>query len=373
MSIRSLFSHAAILTLLLIAAPLLADEPESAGWQFLGAPYISADSDQGVAFGIASGVAHPPHTAYIIHGSISTNGLSGGTWRGETGGESWRALVVTRAWLLPIGLYPEVGSQPDPTATATFQHSELQIAWLHKWDRAFEAGPEIWTDFAQGINPVDANDIPINLQSFPRFQSGSLALFGLRGRYRTTSAIRPMDGVIIDLALRAGRADGHYFNSPRFTTASDLWLATARPLTRNSKLYLRGWFRFQDEAVPSVRNALGGENTVRGQPYSRDYGRRLLAGRFQYHITVARDFTLPSRVVQTVLPSFPTWRFELETAPFADIGAAADPDWGGWRRTRQGYGISFRIILPPELVFSFDLGFTPGGGLAYYFGGGEAL
>ena len=50
-----------------------------------------------------------------------------------------------------------------------------------------------------------------------------------------------------------------------------------------------------------------------------------------------------------------------------------DPDYGGWRRTRQGYGLSLRLVLPPELVFFFDVAIMPGGDPMFYFGGGESL
>ncbi|MCB2200036.1 hypothetical protein KQI63_11555 [bacterium] len=351
----------------------LVEKAHSTGWQFLGAPYVTADSDNGIIFGGGTGLAHPPHTAYIVNSSISTNGLAGFTWRGETGSDKWRTILLTRIWLLPANLYPEHGALPDPYATARLQHTEFQVAAMRRFTPQFEFGPEIWTDFAKGIEPEDPDGNLLPLSNLPRFEDGSLTLLGLRGRYRTTSAVRPMDGFIIDLALRAGRADGILLDEPRFTATSDLWIGWAKPVTRNTKLYMRGWFRAQDEAVPSVRNALGGIFTLRGQPFNRDYGRRLVAGRFQYHITMARNVTAISNAIQTVLPFMPTWELDLEVAPFADIGAVSDPDWGGWRRTRQGYGVSFRMVLPPELVFFFDLALTPGGDPLFYFGGGESL
>jgi hypothetical protein len=64
----------------------------------------------------------------------------------------------------------------------------------------------------------------------------------------------------------------------------------------------------------------------------------------------------------------------LEAAPFADLGAVGDPDLGGWRRTRQGYGLSLRVVLEPSLVLAFDLALSPGASHPlFYFSGGEAL
>ena len=369
-----------LILLLLAPLPLSAQDRDRAGedegeigWQFLGAPYINADSDNGIVFGVASGIAHPPHTAYIINSSYATKGLAGITWRGETGTDKWRHLFMTRLWLMPANLYPATGASPDAYASARLQHTEFQIATMRRFTPHLEIGPELWTDFAKGIDPEDADEAPLDVNTLPRFQDGSLILFGLRGRYRTTSAVRPTNGAIVDLALRTGRADGIEWEAPRHTNTADLWLAMAKPLTANSRLYLRGWFRVQDEVAHSVRNALGGIYTLRGQPFNRDYGRRLLAGRLQYHITLAQDVTLVSDFVQKVLPFMPTWRLGFEAVPFADIGAVGDPEWGGFRQTRQGYGLGFRIVLPPELVFSIDLALSPDGSMLYYFGGGESL
>lgn len=366
---------APLLLILLLPLTSLAesDDPANSKWDFLGLPYLSVDPDFGTILGLAAGVQRAPNTSFIVNSSISTGGQMGMTLRGETGSDASTQVFTFRQWLNPAGVYPNIGALPDPSAVALLQRSEIKFAWLNRYTETFEFGPELWMEFDKGIDPETDGGIPLDVATIPRFQQGNMTLAGLRARYRTTSATRPLDGVIVDAALRAGRVDGITMTTPRLNVSGDLWLAMAKPLSGDVRLYSRIWFRAQSEAPVSVRNDLGGSRTLRGQPYNRDYGRRLIASRFQLHWTAMRNVTLFSDIAQYFIPIFPTLDLEVELAPFADIGAVGDPDLGGWSKTRQGYGLSFRFVLPPTLVFYIDLGYSPGGRPLLYFGGGETL
>lgn len=354
-------------------------EPDSVGgekgWQWLGAPYITADSDFGAVFGGGLQVAYTPHVAMLFNGAASTSGLAGLTARGEVGTRGGlRAILRNSIWAFPVSLYPVHGPLPEPDVTALLQHTEIQWAFLYEIvGTDWEVGPEFWSDFAKGLRPEDGDGNPVDVRNYPRLRDGSLVLGGLRARYRTTSPVRPVDGMIFDAALRVGRADGVVWDEARTTVTADVWTAVAKPLHPRLRLYARVWTRLQSEAPPSVRNPLGGLFTLRGQPTMRDFGRRLVAGRFQLHWTAVENVRFIGRWLHAVIPAIPAWDLQFEVAPFADLGAVADPDIGGWRRTRQGYGLSLRLVLPPELVFFFDVAITPGGAPLYYFGGGEAL
>ncbi|MFH0881573.1 MAG: hypothetical protein V2A56_01175 [bacterium] len=345
----------------------------SSRWEFLGAPYVTVDPDFGVVVGLGLGLQKQLYTSMLIHGAVSSKRQSGITFKGEAGTPGTTYVFAFREWLNPAGIYPDAGALPDPIAEALLQRMEVKLSALHKQTSTFEIGPDVWFEFDQGLEPETPDGAALDVNSLPRYRSGSIAMVGLRARWRTTSATRPLDGVILDGALRAGRADGHEYSTPRFTIAANLWAAAVKPLTDRLRLYGRLRMDMQSEAPTSVRYSVGGESTLRGQPFNRDYGRRLIAARIQAPCRVASGVTLFTDVAQFFLPFFPTWNLDLELAPFADFGAVADPDYGGWKRTRQGYGLSFRMVLPPELVFFFDLGFTPGGAGLFYFGAGETL
>ncbi len=342
-------------------------------WEFLGAPYVTVDPDFGVVFGVGLGLQKQPWTSMLIHGAVSSKKQSGMTFKGETGSRTMTYVFIFREWLNPAGIYPDAGALPDPVAEALLQRMEVKLSALRRLTSDLEIGPDIWFEFDQGIDPRTTDGDPLDVNTFPRFRSGSVAMAGIRARWRTTSATRPTDGVVLDGAVRAGRADGVEYNSPRTTVAVNLWAAYAKPVTDRLRLYGRIRFDIQSEAPTSVRYSLGGESTLRGQYFNRDYGRRLIAARFQAPCRVASDVTLFTDIAHVFLPFFPTWHLDLELAPFADIGAVGDPDYGGWKRTRVGYGLGFRFVLPPELVFTFDLGFTPGGAGLFYFDAGETL
>jgi hypothetical protein len=367
------FAALSFALLLLLPSTALTETGEEYGWQFLGLPYITADPDFGIIFGAGVGIAKPPRTNFLVNTSISTGGQMGLTLRGEVGSERSSQVFIFRQWLNPAGVYSPIGALPEAEAVAQLQRTEIKIAFLRRYSEHLEFGPELWNDFSKGIDPETPDGDPVNVAGIPRYRIGGLTLAGLRARYRTTSATRPTDGVIIDAAVRAGRADGIDYTHPRPTIAGDFWISKAKPISQNLRLYGRVWFRAQSEAPVSVRNDLGGVFSLRGQPYNRDYGRRLIAGRFQLHWTLIRGFTTFSDIAQMIIPPFPDWPLNLEVAPFADIGAVGDPDIGGWRRTRQGYGLSIRFVLPPELVFFFDIGYSPEGRPLLYFGGGETI
>lgn len=341
--------------------------------EWLGAPYVSADSDNGITLGLGTQVRYGPRMALIINTSVSTENLAGLTVRGEAASDRYKHIIRTTLWKMPIKLYPVAGASPDWHTKSLLQHTELQWATLRRFSPHFEFGPEIWSDFAKGIAPEDPYGMSVPVSALPRLRDGSLVLAGLRMRYRTTSAVRPLDGIIFDWALRAGRADGIEFTTPKPTVTSDLWLGYALPITDKLRLYSRFWGRYQMEAANSVRNPIGGLYTLRGQPFSRDFGRRMISGRFQLHYTAFEHVRFIGKTLHKIIPFVPEWDLEFEMAPFADIGAVGDPDWGKWRKTRQGYGMSFRIVLPPELVLFFDLAVSPGGTPLYYFGGGESI
>ncbi len=354
-------------------AETVPDSSYSGQWQFLGAPYVTGDSDFGLIFGVATGVAKPPNLALIINGSVALKGLAGATVFGEAGSDKVKYSGRISLWRFPTKLYHETGAPPDWYASAMLERGEFQVAALRRLGPHLEAGPETWNEFARGTVVEDPDNRPLDVNDLPRYRFGMLNMLGLRVRYRTTSAVRPLDGIILDAAIRGGRTDGDQYTHPRATLAADIRAAIARPVLPRTRVYLRGWGRFQSEAATSIRNPIGGIYTLRGQPYGRDYGRRMLAGRFQVHWTAVPGIRWIGRTVNSLLPFIPAWPLDLEAAPFADIGAVADPDYGGWRRTRQGYGLSLRLVLPPELVFFFDVAITPGGNPMFYFGGGESL
>jgi len=361
--------------LLIFAGDASAEQPvqQAADWEFLAAPYLSVNPDFGVVFGVGGGISKDSNTTIILNSALSTKRQKGITLRGEAGTEENIYLFTFRSWLNPADVYVESFSSTDPYATGLLQRGEFKIAALRKTEGQFEFGPEVWLDFTQGIEPKTPDGVPLDINTISRFRRGSLVLGGFRARWRTTSASRPMDGVIIDFALRAGRADGIEYTTPRLTYASDFWLSYTKPFSDRLRFYSRLWVRLQDQAPTSVRNDLGGSTTLRGVPYNRDFGRRLIATRFQLPYRFASDFTLFTDIAQVFIPPFPTWKLDLEILPFADIGAVADSDLGGWKPTRVGYGVGLRLVLPPQLVFTIDLGYSPGGSTKFYFDGGESL
>jgi len=369
---------AALLLALLPPPAVAADSPESpekgAGeWQILGAPYIAADSDFGVTLGLAAGVAHVPGFTMITLGSVSTRGLAGGRFEGEATTNNRRLPFRLAFQRARYNLYPPGGVYPDPAFRAYLDRFELRFATLLRHDGGLEFGPEVYVLTSRGLRPEDMDGHSVPLEAFSRFQAGYSAMAGPRIRYRTTSPIRPMDGVILDAVLRGGRSGGDAFSTPRNDWSADLWASWTRPLSGRLRLYTRLWGRLQGEAPPPVRNHLGGGLTVRGQPLMRDYGRRQVLGRAQVHWTLARGIRWPGDLANRLWSALPSWPLDAELVFFADAGAAMDPDEPRWRRTRQGYGVSLHIVLPPELVFRLDIAISPGGPVFFYTGGGESL
>jgi len=349
--------------------------------QIIGAPYISASSDIGIEFGILTGIAKYPELISYLYFYHSTEGYTGIGIRGERSLNSWRLVTANYVTHILRKVYPDDVGTPEPYAKAAVDRLQIDLSVLRKnytppvevgikGEGMLEFGPDLSIDISKGKNPIDTDGRPLNISDIPRFQFGSIVHLGFRSRYRTTSAQRPLNGIIIDGALRVGRASGDALPKPRLDMSGDLKVAVVKRLSLRSRLYLRGQGRWQLESPPPNQYWLGGEKTLRGQPDQREFGRRVLCGRAQYHFTTINAWDFPFRLLHNISSLIPVMAMDIETVAFYDIGSIGDPDFG-WHKTRQGYGGGIRFVFPPEMVFSIDVAGTPHGGIRYYVGLGE--
>ncbi len=345
---------------------------ENGQYRFIAMPYLAGGSDEGLEIGITSGLARYPDMMIYAIGSWSTKGYTSLGVRGEKNAGSYR--LIGKAYITSIKryLYHDETGVPEPYASAAVRRLEVKLAALRKVRANLELGPEMICEIADGKDVEDAYGQPASIDSLPRFGYGSIAQIGIRARYRTTSSMRPLNGLIMDGSVRLGRADSDVLDNPSLDFGCDLWAAAARPFNPRTRLYLRGWWGYQHRTSPPNRLAIGGKWTLRGQPDQRDFGRRTINGRAQLHYLVIPEWSLPLETLHNLWSVIPDYRIDLETVAFLDIGRVGDPDYG-WRKTRCGCGGGLRFVFPPEMVFFFDIAGSSGGGMRFYIGVGETL
>ena len=353
--------------------PNTSEMPDSVGkMQVIAAPYVSASSDEGLLIGVLSSFAKYPEMLVYLYGYWSTRGYIGSTLRGEK--DIGRFRLIGRIHLSRIlrHIYPESSDAPDEIGSAKVSKLEIKLALMRKLAPGFEIGPELTLESVRGDDLKDGFNNAVSVDSLLRFGKGSLLHLGGRSRYHTTSTLRPLDGIIIDGALSAGRSDGDAVEKPQFDYSVNIYGALAHPVTSNIRIYLRGQYGYQSKATPPVMMPLGGETTLRGQPDQRDFGRWIWNGRSQMHFTALKDWDRLLRNANHIWHLIPVLKMDIETIAFLDIGKVGDPEFG-WKPTRLGYGAGLRIVFPPENVFRLDFARSPGGDLRFYIGVGETL
>lgn len=353
-----------------LCADEVADSSVAREWKFLGAPYVVANSDFGLIFGAGGGISKFPKIYIIYSASVSSAGdYSGGISSAQIVTERWRFENKTQLSKSNRYIYTLNDDKPEAIASTMTNTRELQLSALRRFG-LFEIGPTVLIKTVRSNGTKDADDNP-SLIDYPRFRKGDIELIGIRSRYQTANIVRPIEGVIFEGMIRAGRM-GDENGKGKFEGDTELKLGYAKPVTDESRIYARVWSQFQLNAMPSLQNFLGWEQNHRGQPFMREWGRRVLSGRLQYHMTIAKQTKFPLVYLHELIALFPADRLDWEVVPFYDIGAVGDPA-NGWNKTRHGLGVGFHIILPPELVFRFDVAFAPGGSIRFFLGAGETL
>jgi hypothetical protein len=343
---------------------------DSAEWKAIAAPYVIGNSDEGVLIGSGLGVSYAP-TVYML-GSLEY-GLKGsfsGTLEGEIVLHRWRHAGKISLDFADRYIYSPHGAVPDPIDTLAIDRFDYKVSTL--WRKGvFEVGPSVWVEIVKH-DPVHLMPWGPNADRREIVHECGLALSGIRARLRTTSAVRPIDGYIIDAIAQGGFSWQEDRKRSKPDMSLQLQVAQARRITDRLRMYVRGDGRYLETTPWLARNYLGGSKKIRGQPYRRIFARRILMGRAQAHYRFIDSFTLPFRVLHTFMPWIHVWPLEVEAVAFYDAGSAGDPDFG-WLRTHHGFGGGIRIVLPPELVVRIDIGFSPGGSPRLYFGIGELL
>lgn len=344
-------------------------DPQS---QLIVYPWASVTSDEGLELGLTGGVARYPEMMVYSYVSWTTEGCVGITLRGERSFGKWRLVGEPSLKKYAGKLYPDTDGTPEATATASITRLKFRLAVMRKLRQELEIGPELIVDVADGEDAFDANDLPLPISTLSRFRYGYIAQLGPRIRYSTTSTLRPLDGVIIDAALRTGWAGGDEPDGTEFDFSSDLLIAYAQPVIFDSRIYLRGWWGYQYNTPPPNHLAIGGSNTLRGQSYQRYIGRNVLSGRVQYHYPVVEYWDFPMKTAHQIWHKVPTLPLTIEVVTFCDVGSVGDLD-SRWLSAKYGYGCGLRFIFPPEMIFSFDIGKSPNGNAMFYMGVGETL
>jgi len=341
-------------------------EEEKAVWRGFATPFLFANSDDGFVFGLGLGLSKDPGL-YLISGlELTTKGNNRVAVETE-----WYHKNNTIVLKVDLGrtkryLYPATEISPDYFAKADMEDVEFRLSYMKKYKSSFEAGPTLWVESIKGLNPVDQKNNEISYDGIDIFNPAFIALAGYRFRSKTTSAVRPTDGYVIDISLMGGVSNFNLWSDPKEDMYSKLIAALAKPLNNNFMTYFRIAGSYQLNAPAPLQNYNGGFDRVRGHADRREYGRRIIWGRSELHWTLTRKFDWPQRVAHSIFSFFPTWPLELEIVPFYDFGMAGDPSYG-WNRTRHGLGAGIHFILPPELVLRLDLAAAPGGELFYYF------
>lgn len=361
---------------LALAIPALASgdtAPDTSRWKALGAPYVTGNSDEGVRFGLLGGYSRPPGVYLAAQAGGSTRGGIDTQLEGEVDAGRWRIAGKINYRRAVWELYPAGGADPDPEVRVTVENPELKLSALRRWGERLEIGPAVWVEHVKGLDPVDpASDSPLELARIPRLRPATLGLAGARVRYGTAHPVRPVKGWLVDLITQAGAADYAGWAGPRFDATLQAMALGAAPLGPHLRFGARAETRLQLETPPPLRNYVGGEKKVRGEPYRRDAGRRVILGRAELAVVLTRRLTFPLLLARKLIPSMPLWPLHVELVPFWDVGAAGDPDFG-WRKTRIGYGAGLRVVIPPDMVVRLDVGTSPGSGPRIYMGLGSPL
>ena len=323
-------------TILAVLIPLFGIEgsdmqepnPKDKPQQTILFPYVSASSDAGFEAGIIASVASSPGMIIYYGGYWTTKGHSGLSLRGERSIGSLRIISESSLTRILHKLYHPGGSIRKPFASAVVNRLQFNFSVMKEFTRTLEIGPELFIDVAKGENVRDSDDQHALIVSLSRFGLGSITQIGPRIRYRTTSTLRPLHGYIIDGSVLAGRAGGDALSHPETDFAIDLRIAAAKSLSHNSRIYLRGWWGHQHAAPPPVRYSIGGIKTIRGLPLERDFGRRLVNIRSQFHHTLFDEWELPMRIVHNLWNVIPSMKMNVETVVFYDAGSIGDPDYG---------------------------------------------
>ena len=355
-----------------IAANIDSTDIDTSHWQILAYPWVSINSDEGLSVGFSAGIAQPPGIVLFPTVSVASVGKASIGIRGEIISGRWHGMGETTLFRSVRFLYPAGEGIPDYYASATVDRFYSSLSILRSTASGIEIGPDLLIDIAKGKDAEDFDDQPLDIDTLARFGFGSIVQAGIRARWYNTSPIRPMDGWLVEGAIRAGRASGDANAGVCLDAAADWKIAWTKPISERTRIYLRGWGRHQWNSPPPVRNDIGWVRSVRGQPFHRDFGRRFISGRTQIHRTVLTGWGLPFRIAHSIWSKIPSYRLDVEMVGFYDVGVVGDPDFG-WKKTRHGYGVGLRFILPPELVFMLDFGITPGGDIRFYLGGGETL
>lgn len=338
----------------------------------LTAPWVSANSDEGIVGGFSAGLSRYPDMLLYSSFYSSSKGHIGIGLRGEQAVGNWRlsgGVSLTRILRL---LYKPVRGVPEPYAQGIVNRFELNISTLARIEGNLEIGPNLIVDIVRGENPTDSLDQSIDLSTVPRFQHGSTSLIGWRARYSTTNPLRPIDGYVLEGSFGVGRSAGDYLNSPVPDFSSNLRVSYARKLTEGTRFYTRLAWSHQHSAPPATRSFTSMLRNLRGQPDQRDFGRRLMSLRTNLYFMLLQDWSLPFQVMHSIWSLIPLVDMNVEMTAFYDIAEIGDPEFG-WGIPRRGYGTGFRFVIPPELVLYLDFATTPDGDVRFYIGTGELL
>lgn len=352
------------------AAP--ADSTDREHTRVLALPYALANSDDGLILGGGAGVSRPGVLYLVASAEFSFVGRMTAAIECELQRGTTRYVGRISGVRGTRESYPELAADPEPIATATEERVQVQVSALRQVARHWEIGPALLYESALGLDPEDADGNPLAVNTLPRYRPGTNALAGLRARRRTTSAVRPYHGSILDFVVQGGSAWSAAWAAPRADAAVQAFAALAKPFAPNLRLYLRADGRWQLNAPAPVRNFNGGERRVRGQPLRRELGRRIVFTRAQLHWTVLERIAWPMEFAGRILPLLPVFPLDVELVPFYDFGMIGDAEFG-WRPARHGLGAGIRIVIPPELVLRIDVGVTPGGSPRFYLGVGETI
>ena len=146
-----------------------------------------------------------------------------------------------------------------------------------------------------------------------------------------------------------------------------------QPVAKRHTIATGPLFSFQSGAVgvqiPSyMQYFLGGANTIRGYKL-KELGREIF-GKNQFLYTLEYRYLLVPLKAYKIIKWTVGIGFEL--AAFGDIGIAwSTADEFSWDRTRFGYGVGFRALLPAIGQVRFDMGISQYGDVVFNFGIGS--
>ncbi len=345
---------------------------DSLNTRVIAAPYMTGNSDDGITLGFGLGISRSPLLYSILAAEYSLSEQMNVLGEGEIHTEYVRYVGRLSFNSSTRSIYPSQPVDPEPLLRSEVERLEFKLSALRTFGTGFEIGPAGRLETAKGLHPEDPDGNPLELDDYPRFIPGALAMGGLRARWRTTSAVRPLDGSIVDLTTLFGAAWSDSWDESKPDALVQFKIATARPVADWMRVYLRAETQAQWNSPPPVRAYNGGNRKVRGQAKRREVGRRAITTRAQTHFTLIRDWRWPMETASRIVPFLPVYELELELVPFYDMGVIADPDFG-WLPTRHGVGVGLHLVIPPELVIRIDVGVSPGGSPRYYFTIGEAI